>query len=249
MIVTLHNGEVRIYQDRNLIFTFNVGNPVVAASFGKYGADEGVLVLATQGGELIFKTIRRGADFDAFASLSIGPPPEQSVRINIPSKTQLYLDQTQREKDNFVAMHRMFQRDLCSLRLNVARSYLKSLGSAMPTSTTTATLSVKMEAEVRGLGPTFVLVVNIQNTGQLPLAGARIFFACDTSIYALSRNAISAGMLTPGVNYEFTNSVKCVTDELVASDVTVFLKKDSKAVPAITAIVHMPISEPLMNVR
>ena len=77
--------------------------------------------------------------------------------------------------------------------LRLARAYMKSLGSALPSSTTTSTLSVKMEAEVcdnsfaykykrdvqcyrrhalvfhtpsrqqvRGLGPSFILVVNLQ---------------------------------------------------------------------------------------
>ena len=43
----------------------------------------------------------------------------------MPKKTKLYVEQTQRERDAGVDMHRIFQRELCKLRLNTARAYVK----------------------------------------------------------------------------------------------------------------------------
>ncbi len=43
----------------------------------------------------------------------------------MPKKTKLYVEQTQRERDQATEMHRLFQRDLCKLRLTTARSYVK----------------------------------------------------------------------------------------------------------------------------
>ena len=82
-----------------------------------------------------------------------GPPPEQDIPLNVPKKTKLYVEQTQRERDQATEMHRLFQvcsaralllagggggltvvlvpffvavqRDLCKLRLTTARSYVK----------------------------------------------------------------------------------------------------------------------------
>ena len=56
-----------------------------------------------------------------------GPPPEQDVPLPVPKKTKLYVEQTQRERDHAPEMHRAFQRDLCKLRLETARAYVKTL--------------------------------------------------------------------------------------------------------------------------
>ncbi len=45
----------------------------------------------------------------------------------MPKKTKLYVEQTQREREQAIDMHRIFQRDLCKLRLATARSYVKVL--------------------------------------------------------------------------------------------------------------------------
>jgi hypothetical protein len=39
----------------------------------------------------------------------------------------LYVEQTQREREQAVTMHSSFQRDLCKLRLETARAYVKTL--------------------------------------------------------------------------------------------------------------------------
>jgi Bardet-Biedl syndrome 1 protein len=56
-----------------------------------------------------------------------GPPPEQDVPLPVPKKTKVYVDQTQRERDQAPQIHRTFQRDLCKLRLETARAYVKTL--------------------------------------------------------------------------------------------------------------------------
>lgn len=45
----------------------------------------------------------------------------------VPKKTRLYVEQTQRERDCASDMHRTFQRDLAKLRLTTARAYVKVL--------------------------------------------------------------------------------------------------------------------------
>jgi len=56
-----------------------------------------------------------------------GPPPEQDIPLNVPKKTKLYVEQTQREREKAPDIHRAFQRDLCKLRLTTARAYVKTL--------------------------------------------------------------------------------------------------------------------------
>lgn len=69
----------------------------------------------------------RTANLEAAAASSSGPPPEQDVPLDVPKKTRLYVEQTQREREQAVDMHRVFQRDLLKMRLATARAYVKVL--------------------------------------------------------------------------------------------------------------------------
>ena len=52
--------------------------------------------------------LSRNSNFNK-AGIDGGPPPEQDIPLNIPKKTKLYVEQTQREKEQCVDMHRIFQ--------------------------------------------------------------------------------------------------------------------------------------------
>ena len=51
----------------------------------------------------------------------------QDVPLSIPKKTKLYVEHTQREREQATEMHRIFQRDLCKLRLSTARAYVRMI--------------------------------------------------------------------------------------------------------------------------
>lgn len=53
---------MRIYSERTVIDKFNIGEAVSAMAFGKYDGHQGVLVLATANGRLVFKYIKEGVD-------------------------------------------------------------------------------------------------------------------------------------------------------------------------------------------
>ena len=49
------------------------------------------------------------------------PPPP----LPIARKTRLFAEQVEREREQAPEMHRVFQRDLCKLRLDTAKAYVK----------------------------------------------------------------------------------------------------------------------------
>jgi hypothetical protein len=55
------------------------------------------------------------------------PRPPAPAAPQIPKTTRLSLQQAQREREQGVAMHRSFQRDLVKTRLAAARAYVKVL--------------------------------------------------------------------------------------------------------------------------
>jgi len=51
------------------------------------------------GGGLIVKVLKRTAQFDSKSSTVGGPPAAQGVKLDVPKKTKLFLDQTVRERE------------------------------------------------------------------------------------------------------------------------------------------------------
>ena len=129
LLVALVSGELIMYRDLTVMYSFKVDNkPVLALCFGTYGREESSLVIIHgQNGALTIKMWKRTAELDSSFTATAGPPPEQDIPLPVPKKTKLYVEQTQREREKAPEIHRGFQRDLCKLRLTTARAYVKTL--------------------------------------------------------------------------------------------------------------------------
>lgn len=241
LMVALDNGEVRLYQDRILVNVIKQEDPIVALIFGHYSNHDGVLVMASRQGPLRFKMLRRAADLSG-KDVSAGPPPEQSIPIPVPPKTKLYLEQTKRERDNAVAMHRNFQRDLFRVRLATARNYVKALESSLVPMVTNVHYSIQASANVRGIGPLFVIDVDVRNSGAEALSQTFLQIVANNAIYQVSKNVIPCGFLVPNVLYKYTFRLKCLSQEAISQPVHFSVcKSDGTALIAVK--VDMPVAE------
>uniref|UniRef100_A0A8C8H8P6 BBSome complex member BBS1 n=1 Tax=Oncorhynchus tshawytscha TaxID=74940 RepID=A0A8C8H8P6_ONCTS len=221
VLVGLANCEVHLYRDKNLISTIKTPDVVTSICFGKYGREDGTLIMTTKGGGLIVKILKRTAVFDDRDSAP-GPPLAQSIRLNIPKKTKLYVDQTMRERENAVAMHRAFQMDLSRLRLAAARAYVKALESSLTPMSSSLSEPLKMNAVVQGLGPSFKLTLNIQNTAACrPVMHLAISFLYDESLYSMRTAFFKIPLLVPGLNYPIDTFVECLSDKGISDIIKV----------------------------
>jgi Bardet-Biedl syndrome 1 protein len=160
--------------------------------FGTYGTEPNTLALCYDNGGLEFKMISRQATFQN--PKDGGPPKEQEIPLDLPKKTKLYIEQTEREKMYATEMHRTFQRDLCKLRLTTARAYVKVLTDGQGTSYTAGS-TLSMSAEVRGLGPQFILKLTVQNTGTITLYNLLVMFTYDKTVYLLPKSSMTVSHL------------------------------------------------------
>ena len=101
---------------------------VVAMRWGQMGREQNSCAFIGKSGSLTLKMMSRQANLEKKEG-SAGPPAEQDVPLKVPRKTKLYVEQSEREVENATHMHRVFQRDLCKLRLETARSYVKIITS------------------------------------------------------------------------------------------------------------------------
>ena len=94
-------------------------------------------------------------------------------------------------------MHRTFQRDLCKLRLASARAYVKIITDGSGPVSYSSKASVRLTAEVRGLGPLFKVVFTLKNTGTAPLLRVPVTFGFKASLYSVAIPFMIIPVLVP----------------------------------------------------
>ncbi|XP_025104031.1 LOW QUALITY PROTEIN: Bardet-Biedl syndrome 1 protein-like [Pomacea canaliculata] len=241
--VALGNSQVQIYKEKYLTDVIHTEDVVTGLRFGHFAREDGTLVMTTRSGSLFVKILKRTAKFEE-RDLSAGPPAAQNVKLNVPKKTKLFVDQTLRERENAVAMHRTFQRDLYLLRLNVAREYVKALENSMNPISSDPTEPLKLTAQVQGVGPTFRLTVNLQNTSLTQVSTSLLItFEYDDKLYSFHKKLIQVPMLVPGLMYLYESFIDCLSDKGVSDTVKVYVLKQGRSMPLITGVISMPVSE------
>ncbi|KAJ9460498.1 Bardet-Biedl syndrome 1 protein-like protein [Diplonema papillatum] len=245
-IIALANGEVRVYNGKSLINTMQVHDTVSGLKYGRYGREDSTLIITTKSGAIIVKVLPRLASLEVTKGQHTGPPPEQDIPLKVPKKTKLYVEQTQREKDFGIEMHRVFQRDLCKLRLQTARAYVKILTDGQGPLSYTGGSSLRLTAHVQGLGPLFKIKLNIQNTGLKALTSIPIIFTYNKTIYQMWKPSMIIPVLVPSLVYHYEVAVRCIEESAGSDVIRVYVCSANSSVPIITALVNMPLTDFLL---
>mmetsp|Transcript_17326 Transcript_17326/g.47071 ORF Transcript_17326/g.47071 Transcript_17326/m.47071 type:complete len:593 (-) Transcript_17326:94-1872(-) len=243
LVVALNNGEVRLYNGKHLICTTKTNDVVTGMKLGTFGREEGSMVLSFKSGALMVKILQRNANLDVSSSTP-GPPPEQDIPLDVPKKTKLYVEQTSREREQAIDMHRTFQRDLCKLRLSTARAYVNLLGAGHGPMSSAGGAQVRLNAQVVGMGPQFKVVVRVQNAGVHALYDVPLMCTTNPALYRMAKPCFYLPILVPQQVYLVEIPVTCVNENGGTDCVRMFLCNQNSNVPIISAIVNMPISEP-----
>ncbi|PNH05290.1 Bardet-Biedl syndrome 1 protein [Tetrabaena socialis] len=246
LVVALANGEVRVYNEKLLVSVHNVPNPVTALWFGRYGREDNTLITTHKSGLLDIKMLPRTANLEVGA-VGGGPPPEQDIPLAVPKKTRLYVEQTQREREQAADMHRTFQRDLAKLRLTTARAYVKVLTDGQGAAAFTTNTNLSLSLNLAGLGPRFRLSLLLRNEGSRQLVDVPVVLRVDPGLYSLAKSHFVIPFLVPGLQYTFEVTVTAVDPMAGTGSVTVLLLAPhgaSSVAPLLQATLKMPMSEP-----
>ncbi len=249
--VGLAGGEVRVYNGKHLVTTLPMDGPVACLRFGSYGREANTLLATTDAGSLFVKMLRRGANLESQGSA--GPPPEQDVPLALPKKTKLYVEQTQREREHAVQMHRVFQAELTKMRLNTARAFVKITGAAgrgrgQPRGgaiLSAANNNVRINAKLMGFGPRFRISVDIQNTSEKTMMNVPVVARFPMDVYKLERPLQFIGAMIPGLLYNKVFEVDNIDPNGGAAEISIFVCEIGRDTPLIEAVVKMPICETL----
>lgn len=240
--VALANLEVRIYNEKHLVSVFSVKSPVTGMVFGRYGREDNTFITITRSGALDIKILPRTANLEVSSS-AVGPPPEQDVPLQVPKKTRLYVEQTQREREQAVDMHRIFQRDLCKLRLATTRSYVKLLTDGRGAATYTSNASLSLNASVQGLGPRFKVNLIIRNEGTVPVLSLFVLLTYNEALYSTTKKQFNIPLLVPSLSYSFDIDIMCLDPTAGTDSIRILLVQAKSSLPILSALLKMPISE------
>ncbi|KAG2451137.1 hypothetical protein HYH02_004404 [Chlamydomonas schloesseri] len=246
LVVALSNGEVRVYNEKLLVSVHLSPNPVTALWFGRYGREDNTLLAITKSGALDIKMLPRTANLEAGA-IGGGPPPEQEIPLAVPKKTRLYVEQTQREREQAADMHRTFQRDLAKLRLTTARAYVKVLTDGQGAGAFTTNTNLSLSLNIAGLGPRFRLSLLLRNEGNKQLNDIPVALRADAALYSLGKTQFTIPFLVPGLQYTFEVPVTAIDPTAGTGAVTVMLLAPggvTSSAPLLQAQIKMPMSEP-----
>ncbi|CAI7999114.1 Bardet-Biedl syndrome 1 protein homolog, partial [Geodia barretti] len=232
VVVALQNREVRIYKDKFLVNCITVDDVVVGLKFGPFGREDGVLLMVTQGGALLVKISR---DRSSFEAKDLTLVHRQLSWINSTS--------SQREPGDAQCV----PAGPVQTETPDHTAYAKAVTSRLTPLTASPDCSLKIAAQVQGLGPIFRLTVTVQNTSpSKPVTNCYITFRCDEGLYRITRKFIQMPLLVPTVSYNFDTMVQCTDDMGRAEEISVYVVQNHTSTPLITAVLNMPVSETII---
>lgn len=260
LIIALDNGEVRVYVDQQLTSVTRMAEPINALRYGRYGREDSCLVLIGKSGTFYVKILPRRAQLDSrqtgaaagpgtgrsasggstAATSSLG---EADAPLALPKKTKLYLEQCDRERQFATDMHRIFQKDLCRLRLSTVRSYAKMVTDGQGPVSYVAGSNVRMNAKVQGLGPLFRLRVEVINSGTEAVYNIPLLFSYPQHIYRLRVPSLCFPSLVPSLKYVKFIDVDCLNPGAGSDAIRAVLMNPASQMPFLTVLINMPPSE------
>ena len=214
--VSLANKEIIFYSEKNVFDRLQMDEVICSIKFGRFGREDNTLVLVSETGALTVMILKRTAKFASLEPTNKGALDlaSSATKLNIPKKTKFFVDQTMRERENSIAIHRTFQQDLYRLKLITSRAYVKAINACLNPISSNNSHPIKLSVQIHGLGPIFKLVFELQNVSVDQPSTSTLFmtFKCNPKIYKISPNFIFIPFISPGNSYTFHNKVELIND-------------------------------------
>jgi Bardet-Biedl syndrome 1 protein len=100
---------------------------------------------------------------------------------------------------------------------------------------------------VHGLGPTFRLLIEVQNTSLDRFSNDMLLvLLADVRIYRIKQTCIAIPFLVPGMCSTFGTQVEMISELNLTDSVRVHIMRSNDPQPVVSAIIAMPASEPIV---
>ncbi|XP_074028565.1 Bardet-Biedl syndrome 1 isoform X1 [Leptinotarsa decemlineata] len=245
--VGLKNGSIHFFHGRKFVDQTSVTDAPSVITFGQLGQEENVLVVITMAGTVIFKILKRTADFNLNTVENV--PLFQSKPLPLPKRSKLFLEQSIRERSAALEIHQTFQQDLIRMRLNAARELLQQ--HTYQSDIVNQKEQIKLSAQVLGLGTKFTVIFTLENMeANTAVTGISMILHVKPSNYDCTPNNITIPLLQPNFSYKMKVDVEekssgnqlTVVQSTESSIIRVFIMRKFQSQPILAATINMPLS-------
>lgn len=239
VLIALKNYELRLYNDKQLLNVYKTIESIFSMRFGKFGADEDNLILISDSGSLMIKSL-------IHSNLENHKIPKRSLddgNINVPKKTKLYLDLIEREKECSISMNQVFQSDMVRLRHKTLDTYIKMLKIGNAPQNYSTSSKIKLTASLQGLGPNFKINIAIDNTGEDAIYSTDLVMEYDYKVFNFIKDSIQLGILMPNVPIKYSMKFKNISENGISGNIKLYVLDKTRTSPLISTTVKVPISE------
>ena len=129
------------------------------------------------------------------------------------------------------------------LRLKTAQAFFNMLNDGLGPVTTNYGTNLRIHSSIVGLGPSFVIHLNVENVSSGPLTGLYVTVNFDPVIYKLVKMPKKIPLLIPNIAYPVDIMIECVDPNGVNDSVRVYICDTKKELPLLGAMIQMPLSE------
>lgn len=248
-------GNILVYNTKYLIDNTKLqsidnnttNDPITGMYCGVYGRQDNCLLCVHRSGQLSIKILQRHANLDIpvlSSNQQLGSPMEQDIPLPVPKKTRLYVEQTKREIDQCVDMHKLYQHELCRLKLYTTKQYVNLLTQQFGTISNNNL--IQLNCSIQGLGPLFRLKLGITNTSTTVLYNLCVTYTYNQQIYKLSESVHHMHVVTPGIESMISCDVQSIDTGGRSDNIRVYVVEQgsTNTVPLLAAMINMPQSEP-----
>ncbi|XP_050438790.1 Bardet-Biedl syndrome 1 protein homolog [Adelges cooleyi] len=194
-------GSILVYSGSTVVHKITMPDPIYCVTFGKFGQEENALLMISSKGKLDVKLLKRTATFDLCPRTTVIARP--SITLNIPKRSNVFIEQTLRERECFNEMHvrtqqswRKFQIKLLSERINSIKQ--KITNQFLHTS-----------VQLLGLGPRFKIRFNLKNLGDKYLDGVDVAFLYNPQFYIVETACCKLPVIIPDKEVSCETFITC----------------------------------------
>ncbi|EGT57560.1 hypothetical protein CAEBREN_25891 [Caenorhabditis brenneri] len=239
-VIAVFEKEIRLYNDQYMLDVVQYEKPLAWVKFGLYGREDATLIVCFKDGTIAVQIFRRTAQFEKQDYNYV--PPSHALKLAIPKKTKIFIDQTQRELEYGNKIHQAYQKNLFNLKFKIAENYQQLAQTATASVSTTTVLPMDISVDIHGFGPNFRMTVHLLS--KQTLYDMFLSMINDPDLYEIDKPLMPVSILTPGNTYDFTTMIVCKDPEKAQnSEIRVLLVHQKRATPIVTAVIKMPFSE------
>ncbi|XP_050531535.1 Bardet-Biedl syndrome 1 protein isoform X2 [Daktulosphaira vitifoliae] len=118
-------GSILLYSGTIVVHKITMPDPIYCMNFGKLGQEENALLMISSKGKLDVKLLKRTATFDlCFRSTNITEP---SRNLDIPKRSNIFIEQTLRERECFHEIHVRTQQAWQRFQITILNERMNSI--------------------------------------------------------------------------------------------------------------------------